>query len=263
MDKIYGVYGTSKSRNYNPNQRESNQRYTGSRQTYNAIKARGLDSIDSLEYKRMLDTIEEGKEAVRNVDKFKSLINRANEKITSKLTVAPLKDDSYDYETRKMMENGGFATKTKIERTTELEQLSKKTKADSYKSTCGKYKRDLGYDTKRIYDSYENDSNSNGKTPYNNSTNAQNYNPKKQENIDNIGLLEKPKKESFWSKFKKAVKEFFKSEPKEEITENISMHANRSNKFRQNVPKAAPQIDKDAVERRRLENIRAEAIKSR
>lgn len=264
MDKIYGVYGTSRSKKYDSEQGGQNKRYSGSKQTYNALKAKGTSVVDALEYKHMLDTVAEGKQAVRNVDKFKSLISNANEKLTSKIAVAPLKDDSYDYETNKMMSNGGMAAKMRMERTTELNQINarRKSEINSYTNTDGRYKRDLGYDTRK-YDSYADNSpkNSgyNSRTTYNSYTNRPSERTERNYNI----LPDTTKKESFWSKIKRAVKEFFKSEPKEEITENINSHANRVNEFKRSIPKAAPQIDASSIEKKKKEAIRAAAIESK
>lgn len=252
MERIYGVQGTSRSRGYNSNQRGSGQRYSGSKQTYNTLKARGIPTVDALEYKRILDTVTDVKKdrEIGSSNKFKSLIEHANEKLNSKIAIAPLKDESYDYETNNMMANGGMANKMRIEKTTDLRELNPRRPVNnSYASTDGQYKRDLGYDTKKTFNSYNQ---------------KQSNDIIKQEQFNSNLLPEEPKKESFWSKIKKAFKSFFSSEPKEEEKEgNISWRSERTSNFRQSIPKAAPQIDKEEVEKRRIENIRKAARDSR
>lgn len=251
METIYGVQGTSRSRGYNSNQRGSGQRYSGSKQTYNTLKARGIPTVDALEYKRILDTVTDVKKdrEIGSSNKFKSLIEHANEKLNSKIAIAPLKDESYDYETNNMMANGGMANKMRIEKTTDLRELNPRRPVNnSYASTDGQYKRDLGYDTEKTYNSY-----TSGKYNY----------MKAQEELYGSLIPEEPKKESFWSKLKNAVKGFFASKPKvAKKDESVSSSAIRTSEFRKSIPKAAPQIDKEEVEKRRIENIRAIAKES-
>ncbi len=259
MEKISGISNTPKSSN---NQKGNSYYSANTKKTKDVV-------IDSLEYKKVLNSALEARSIAKNkdVNKFKSLIEKAEGKLTGQLKVAPLKDDAYVRESTMMMANGGLAAKERIERKS-IEELSKKPVEkkviSSYSTAYGQYRRDLEY-VNPSYKSYE-DLSKEARGYKNNYIN----NKKNKKDIDfdefenNISFEEQTKKVSFWSKFKNAIKNFFKTE-EEESTKTTSIHprVDKAEQYRKSVPKAAPQINKEEMERKRLQNIREMAIKAR
>lgn len=239
MEKISGISSTSRSNN---NSRKTS--YYGSKKARETI-------VDSLEYKRLLDIAMEAKKAVKDVNKFKSIIEKAEERLTTKLEVAPLKEDIYKSESARMMANGGIGIKARVE-TKPIEELSRpkpaKRVVNVYTTSYEQYKRDLK-DTDVLYKIYED--------------RRKTFN----EFEDNTSLIEQTEKVSFWSKFKSAIKNFFKGKEQENTTiasaQPNQPKVDKAAQYRKSVPKAAPQISKEEVERKRLQNIRELAIKSR
>lgn len=253
MEKISGISNTQQPKN--DLKRKS---------SYNTAKTAGKTSVDALEYKRALDTALEGKKAVRNEDKFKSLIEKAGEKLTSGLTVAPVKEDSYKRESTIMMANSGLAAKSRVEKKP-IEELSsittKKKTITSYSTSYGEYKRELGYVTPS-YKSFEDTSKESRGYKNNYSTHAKTKKATDFDEIkDNTSLLKPKEKISFWSKFKNAIKNFFKTEEKSQepaTVASVQPEGNKAAQYRQSVQKAAPQISGDAVRKRAQEELRKE-----
>lgn len=260
MERISNISNTSKSNN---NQKRSTN--------YVSARKDGMPIIDSLEYKKVLDTALEAKKTAKDVNKFKSLIERAGEKLTSQLTTAPLKENRYSRESNIMMANGGMAAKARVERKS-LEELSKATVAkkaiSSYSTSYGQYKRELE-NTNISYKNYEDTSKDTSKDSRGYKDNYSKYTKVKKSNTfnefeDDTSFIEPTEKVSFWTKFKNAIKNFFKTEEKELVTTaTVQPKLDKAAQYRKSVPKAAPQINKEEVERRRLQNIREMAIRSR
>lgn len=260
MEKISGISSTSHTKNdfkrKNP---------------YSASKVTGKTSIDSLEYKKVLDTALEGKSAVRDENKFKSLIERAGEKLTSGLTVAPVKENSYRRESTMMMANSGLAARARVERKP-IEELSATTARQktisSYSTSYGQYRRELG-DVTPSYKDFEDTSKDSRGYKNNYSSNTRTKKGIGFDGIeDNTSLAKPAEKISFWSKFKNAIKNFFKTDEKKQETANTTIvqpKVDKAAQYRKSVQsqRPAPQIDINEVEKRRKQNIRDMAIKAR
>ncbi len=259
MERISGISNTSRSNNNSRgNSYYNNRKY-------------GKASVDSLEYKKVLDTAIEARRVAKNRDdnKFKSLIEKAGEKLTSQLEAAPLKNNEYNRELTMMMTNSGLAARSRVERKP-IEELStttnKKRTISSYTTSYEQYRRDLSY-VNPLYKSFEDTSkDSRGyKSNYSNNKKA-----KKDIGFDgienNTSLIKPTEKISFWSKFKNKIKNFFKTEEKKQ--ENVSAvsvqpKVDKAAQYRESVQKSVPQIDIRDVDRRKDKVIRELAIKSR
>lgn len=243
MERISNISNTSRSNNNS----RGNQNYSNTRKT------KGMPAIDSLKFKEVVDIALEAKKSAKDVNKFKSLIERTEEKLTSQLEVASLRENPYKRESTIMMVNNGLAAKARVERKP-IEELSATTTRQktisSYSTSYGQYKRDLSYvtpsyksfeDTSRDSRGYKNNYSSNMKTKKGIGFN---------EIEDNTSLAKPAEKVSFWSKLKDKIKNFFKADEKKQETATIATAEPKIDKaaqYRKSVPKAAPQIDYDKV----------------
>lgn len=261
MERISGISNTSRSNNNS----KGNQNYSS-----NAGKAKGMSKIDALAYKEELEKAIKAISEAKDENKFKSLIEKAEKKLTSQVTTAPVREDSYRSKITEMMANSGLAAKARME-TKPIEELTtttttKKRTVSSYATSYGEYRRDLSYVTPS-YKSFE--STSKDSRGYKNNY-SDNTKPRKSNDFNgiesNTSLEKATEKVSFWNKFKNAIKNFFKTEEKKQepvAATTVSPKVDKAAQYRSGVQKAAPQINQELIEKRSKQTLREMAIRDR